>query len=266
MGFEFDDIPSLDHIKRELEQLECTEETPVVGKPKVAKYWTEVFFTSVGIGRFSYSVYRMATSDLCAHHIAAMVHEVLVALDMYDFTCIGTVCDGASEHRKWQKDIGTISVGDVLASLETGILDAEVLMEHGTADLVTCGNLKIAFAHPVTCMPVFLMSDPPHLIKKLLSSLYKSNKKGDEAAAHTTRAMTKYMQTAHGEIECPLSLRQARDVWRARGSAHQYAITADKFTEEHFAPTASSRMRVRPAAQVCHAARMHMQPEPARCE
>ena len=255
VGFEFEDIASLDHLQHELRALDGEESTPkAAAKPKVAKYWTEVFFSSVGIGSFSYSVYRMATSDLCAHHIVNMVHDVLTALDMHDFIGIGCVCDGASEHRKMQKECGTISVGDVVAALRIGVLDYELMMEHSGAveDLSTCGELKIAFAHPVSGMPVFLMSDPPHLIKKLLSSLYKSSKKGDAAQSHTTRAMTKYIPhpSGVGEIECPLSLRQARDVWRARNGSRQYALTANKLTEEHFAPTASSRMRVRPAAQV----------------
>jgi hypothetical protein len=254
VGFEFADIMSFDHLQRELNALDDDEaSTPVAAsKPKVAKYWTEVFFTSAGVGSFSYSVYRMATSDLSAHHIVSMLYAVLVALDMYDFACIGTVCDGASEHRKMQKDIGTISVGDCVALLRTGMLDYELLVEHEgpSAELRLCGDLKIAFAHPITGMPVFLMSDPPHLIKKLLSSLYKSSKKGDSAESHTTRSMTKYMTIAGHEAECPLSLLQARDVWRANNGSHSYGLSAGKLTEEHFAPTASSRMRVRPAAQV----------------
>jgi hypothetical protein len=96
------------------------------------------------------------------------------------------------------------------------------------------------------------MSDPVHCIKKGFSQLFKSRCKGiDGDDAHFKRSLIKYEMVDGEEIECPLSLRQGRDVWKERSKCHnEYGLSYDrKFTEEHFKPDASTRMRVRPAAQ-----------------
>ena len=197
--------------------------------------------------------------------------QCLVATDAYGFNVVGGVCDGAGEHSAFQKAFGQLSVADVRALVEFGVLDGGILGMAYTREQPSAGeargecealgewgdvpasltDLKIALFHPTTRRLVFLMSDPPHDIKKLNSNLYKSAKKGAEET-HTTRSIMKYETIDGKEIECPLSLRQARDVWKARGvSSHKYGISYDrKFTEKHFAPDASAKMRVRPAAQV----------------
>ena len=82
---------------------------PPPAKPKVAKYWTEFFFSSVGAKDFSYSVFRVGTAELSAHDIVQMVMECCVATNQFRFNIGCTVCDGESEHRSFQDKIGTIS-------------------------------------------------------------------------------------------------------------------------------------------------------------
>ena len=252
------------------------------GTRKTAKYWTEVFFTSCGVGDFSYSVFRMAHADLNASMIVDMVFTVVNALWWYSFEAVMALCDGASEHRSFQKECANISIADVRAALDpdlgwgcADLLDTYVApVGHDGLETINPrdlkGSLGVAFKHPITGRPVFLMSDPVHLIKKLLSSLDKSKKKGaggdddEDSARATTRSITKYLPISGpptkggafpiGAIECPLSLRQCRDTWRSRSAASSsHSLTHDKFTEAHFAPDASTRMRVRPAAQVLSA-------------
>ena len=239
MGIEWEDLDDYNHLALQLHAMNGSADaapadegaTPPPAKPKVAKYWTEFFFSSVGAKDFSYSVFRVGTAELSAHDIVQMVMECCVATNRYGFNIGCTVCDGASEHRSFQGKIGTISSADVRALLETGILDSELLSEiwprcdhptdiwphhdYGHLSAPTAGSavpplasVKVAFPHPVTRRPVFLMSDPVHLIKKLNSSLYKSCavKKGHESQPHTTRFIVKYEQIDGEEVCGSLSL------------------------------------------------------------
>ena len=148
-----------------------------------AKYWTEVYFTSAKKANFSFSAFRVASSDMSSHHIAQIAFRSLVLLHEFRFTVVACVCDGASEHRTFQGKFSNISVGDVCALLSPlNVLDAERAAEEGyRPEIAYCSaNFMIAFAHPTTGMPVFIMSDPPHLLKKGWASLHKSARPGNK--------------------------------------------------------------------------------------
>ena len=261
MGIEWEDLDDYNHLTLQLHAMNGSADaapadegaTPPPAKPKVAKYWTEFFFSSVGAKDFSYSVFRVGTAELSAHDIVQMVMECCVATNRYGFNIGCTVCDGASEHRSFQGKIGTISSADVRALLETGILDSELLSEiwprcdhptdiwphhdYGHLSAPTAGSavpplasVKVAFPHPVTRRPVFLMSDPVHLIKKLNSSLYKSCavKKGHESQPHTTRFIVKYEQIDGGEEVCgslSLSLSRSLSLTHTHTQTHTHTHT-----------------------------------------
>ena len=137
----------------------------------------------------------MAHSDLNASMIVDMVFTVITALWWYSFEAVMALCDGASEHRSFQKECADISIADVRAALDPdlGWGCADLLDKYDKNPRNLTDSLGVAFKHPITGKPVFLMSDPVHLIKKLLSSLDKSKKKGaaGDDDRETTRSITK---------------------------------------------------------------------------
>ena len=224
----------------------------------------QMYFVSLGARDFRHSVFRVGTSDLSAHSIVRIVMKAIIACSSYGFQVALLICDGASEHRAFQSIMGELSIAEVMALIETGEMedtDTDMLgllfpppnQQPKEGDgLPGHSELKIAFRHPINGALIFLMSDPVHLIKKLCSSLYKSSKKGDFAEGHVTRSIVKWERIDGEDVECFLSLRQCYDIWRRRvQSNNKFGIRYNrKFTEKHFHPDASTRMRVGPAAQI----------------
>ena len=128
IGISWQDLASYEHIALELKAMDAdgaadsdaaaaaapdaAQGAPVQGapaserseppKPKLAKYWSEVFFISCWVTNFTYSIFRAATADLSAHDIVEIVYQSLLACDIHDFEVVCLVCDGASEHRLFQ--------------------------------------------------------------------------------------------------------------------------------------------------------------------
>ena len=142
VGIEFEGVDSFEHLSHSLKKMDDEpDDEPTHASAKLAKYWTEVMFTSAGMANFTYSIYRMGSSELSAHDIAAMVHTCLVACYKWNFHVIALVCDGASEHRAFMKHFGTITVADVEAFIEFGVLDASMYDDDGPCpDQPTAGT------------------------------------------------------------------------------------------------------------------------------
>lgn len=91
----------------------------------------------------------------------------------------------------------------------------------------------VAFPHPITGRPVFLVPDFPHNIKKFVNGL-ENNK----------RVITRTVKTLAGEEhEEPLSLKMMKDAWKWSNAdtraapAGSVALSADSFTDQHFIKT-----------------------------
>ena len=104
---------------------------------------------------------------------------------------------------------------------------------------------QVAFPHPVTGDPVFLVTDPPHLVKTLANALDRTKKQSDNSKQR--RPMVKFVdgKARHLGLKVLWDVRQRRN---AGGS--KAGVTTDKFKKEDFFPTPSTRMRVANAARV----------------
>ena len=123
----------------------------------------QMYFVSLGVQGFRYSVFRVATSDLSAHSTTRIVMKGIVACYAYDFNVVLLICDGASEHRAFQNAMGQYSIAEVMAMIETeemedddtdmlgllfGRVGGDAEPEPGDG-LPQHSDLKIAFRHPV---------------------------------------------------------------------------------------------------------------------
>lgn len=251
VGYVSEELDTYDHIALQLEALEADEATDAgataaadarkATMPKAAQYWTEFFATSVTCGDFQFSFYRVASTDLKAADIAPMVTQALTALHAYGFTVVADFCDKASEHMAYIAACATVTVADV-KEMQDG--------ENWQAfyDDVDVGHDQpVAILHPVTDEPVFIVTDPPHLIKTLYNALSKSGTDADGIRA--TRYLKKF--NSNYNMEDTLGLKVLYDVWKRRNEGGPaLGVTGDKLDKDHFFPTAHSRMRVAPAARV----------------
>ena len=123
----------------------------------------QMYFISLAVQGFRYSVFRVATSDLSAHSITRIVMKGIVACYAYDFNVVLLIYDGAPEHRAFQNAMGQYSIAEVMAMIETeemedddtdmlgllfGRVGGDAEPEPGDG-LPQHSDLKIAFRHPV---------------------------------------------------------------------------------------------------------------------
>ena len=167
----------------------------------------------------SYYMLRTATSDL----IASMVRKAIIALEMVGVRVAVIVCDGASFHRKWQQQVGVF-------------VDDDVDGVWGDDD--SRANFKIAMRHPLYAdVPIYLMSDPVHLIKKAAENVYSSG----DSDFHTKR------MRKGGERICWDIFRYAfeRDQLEMAG-----ARLAPKVTQDHIDRTVFTRLKTKFSTQL----------------
>ncbi|CAN0449260.1 unnamed protein product [Pylaiella littoralis] len=92
----------------------------------------------------------------------------------FDVGCL--VCDGAQEHRSHQLRAGTFKFG---------------AFSQGDAEK-SFAEFPVAFRHPVHGGPIFNMSDPPHILKKIANACWHSDLAGKQ------RALAMWCTDEHG--------------------------------------------------------------------
>lgn len=127
---------------------------------KVAKECMQLMVTSV-TGKFRVPIGYYMVQSATAGLIAEMVDRALIDLDKINVHVRVVIPDGAPEHRAWQKKVACY-------------VD-ENPMWHGDAN---AAKFKVGMKHPNYPFSrdkmVILMSDPVHLVKKLVRNLHSS--------------------------------------------------------------------------------------------
>ncbi|CAN0308487.1 unnamed protein product, partial [Pylaiella littoralis] len=129
----------------------------------VANQYVEMFFVSLGNPEYKFAVWREAVRSLSTDYIQRMVFSTARALALAHpdkaFDVITTVCDGASEHRCFQARSSS-------EKFETWVKDDK---EKPFSDF------KVGFRHPHHLGVIFNMSDPMHILKKIVNALWHSD-------------------------------------------------------------------------------------------
>jgi len=172
-----------------------------------------------------------------------MFTSVVNQLAFHTFVAVAAVFDGAQENRTFEKMFATRRASEFLDGVAVP-WDSSFL---------------VAMDHPVFGReyPIFLFSDTPHAVKKVVNALENSNVNND-----------KKRQLQHLDSEGtrqPMCLDMIKDAWlefECREAESPYCgeapLTLTRFTREHFFKNAFSRMRVPLAAQVLSNTACHM--------
>ena len=102
---------------------------------------------SLAGGQLDYCVYQSFDTSQTSFDIHKILEEVMVEAASLDFEVIAIIGDGAQCNRQFQKNNFTLG-----------------------------GKDNLHMAHPVTGEPIYYISDPSHVVKKIVSSL-SSNKR-----------------------------------------------------------------------------------------
>ncbi|CBN76029.1 hypothetical protein Esi_0281_0015 [Ectocarpus siliculosus] len=133
--------------------------------PESSSDTTKVFWVSLGNPTYKFCVFREAVRGLTGPKLARMLDDIMTSLYQAhsdkNFDVIGTVCDGAAEHRSFQKYLAEIAFSEWARG--------------DSAFEKRMGDFKVAFKHPSHGGPVFNMSDPVHLLKKVVNALWHSD-------------------------------------------------------------------------------------------
>ncbi|CAM9700634.1 unnamed protein product, partial [Hapterophycus canaliculatus] len=129
----------------------------------VATQYVEMFFVSLGKPEYKFVVWREAIRSLSTVYIQRMVmtaaRYLACAHEDKGFDVIATVCDGASEHRSFQTHAATVTF--------------EAFCE-GEREIPFAG-FAVGFLHPVHLHEILNMSDPMHILKKIVNALWHSD-------------------------------------------------------------------------------------------
>ena len=143
---------------QEESELLLSEPGPKSKVPQVATHVMQFFFRSV-FNKFTHPCAYFLTNGVSAVRLNQLFWQGVSMLQAFGFTTILSCCDGASENRKFIK-------------MNTGY----------NGSMCACFNV-------FSSMPLFFMSDAPHLMKKLRNNL---NKSGDKLESkHYTRKLMK---------------------------------------------------------------------------
>jgi hypothetical protein len=112
---------------------------------------------------------------MSAIDIEDMLRKTMIAASKYQFNIISIIADGAQCNRQFQKRY----------------------FVHGNKGMDN-SDYTAYMLHPVTCQPVYYISDPSHTIKKIVSSL-SSN--------------TRNVSMKVGTVVYKLSLSMMMDLW-----------------------------------------------------
>ena len=102
---------------------------------------------SLAGGQLDYCVYQCFNTSMSSLDIFTILREVLIATASLHFEIIAIIGDGAQCNRQYQKKY--FNVGD---------------------------NDNLHMDHPITSEPIYYISDPSHVVKKIVSSLASKNR------------------------------------------------------------------------------------------
>lgn len=125
--------------------------TPSV-QGKLATHVLQFYFKSV-FSSFHYPCAYFLTRGISAHQLNRIFWHRVGLLHCYDFKVILSCCDGAAENRTF-------------------------MVINGCSDVESKKN------NPFSNSPLFFISDPPHLLKKLRNNIYNSGHK-DQSTRYT---------------------------------------------------------------------------------
>ena len=98
--------------------------------------------------QLDYCVFQCFTTSMSALDICHVFKETIAALSLFHFRIIAVIGDGAQCNRQFQKRYFIDTIG----------------IQNGRS----IGNFM---THPVYKKPIFYISDPSHMVKKIVSSL-----------------------------------------------------------------------------------------------
>ena len=103
--------------------------------------------------QFDYCVFQTFTTSMSALDIRCVIRETIASLSLFHFRIVAVIGDGAQCNRQFQRRYFT---------------ENKILRD---------GKLyKNFMTHPVNGNPIFYISDPSHMVKKIVSSLSSSNR------------------------------------------------------------------------------------------
>ena len=206
-----------------------------VHEPEVAKHYLVYYYVGLGVSNFAFPVARYAMTSIKAPDLRTKFLCVVTELARRTFIVVAAVFDGAQENRTFQKISATRAAAEFLVG---------VVVPWDT-------SFPVAMDHPVfgRKYPIFLMSDTPHEVKKVVNTLENSNPNNNK------KRMLQHLDS-NGDRQ-PMCLDMVKDAWLdfeglmteslVCGAA---PLTRTKLKREHFEKNAFSRMRVYLAAQV----------------
>jgi hypothetical protein len=121
-------------------------------RESLATHVLQFFFKSI----FQFPCAYFLTNGISAHNLNRTFWQGVSLLHSFDFKVLLSCCDGASENRAFMAMNG-------------------------------CTDTESQTINPFSKFPLFFMSDPPHLIKKLRNNIYNSGYK--EYSSRYTRCL-----------------------------------------------------------------------------
>ena len=103
--------------------------------------------------QFDYCVYQCFTTTISSFDVRSIIRDTINALGVFHFRVVSVIGDGAQCNRQFQKNYFTDKVIN-----HNGILFNNLMRE------------------PIYNNPIFYISDPSHMIKKIVSSLSSNNR------------------------------------------------------------------------------------------
>ncbi|KAG1678603.1 hypothetical protein FOA52_012610 [Chlamydomonas sp. UWO 241] len=132
-----------------------------------APHLLEIVFVSAGNPAFRYPVACFLTGGLSVTQLLAMITDGITQLALHEpqpLTVLWTVCDGAVVGRAFQRAMHDIEFAK------------ELLRNLGLTDVRYAHGYMSVMRHPVfPWLPIFNLSDVPHIFKKVRNALEKSN-------------------------------------------------------------------------------------------
>ena len=191
----------------------------------IAKSCVQLIATTFD-GQYSIPFAYFLVESETASSVAAMVHGAIVTLAKVRLDVKLIVCDGGGWNRTWMADVCTecsipIAPGSNLAPVKEQDNVLHVAMQHP----VRSGEL------------IFVMSDPVHIIKKVVSNLHSS---GPPGHGHTRR-----ISRGNQWLEWD----QFYGAWQLDTQA-QNARIAPRVTRDHIERTGFTKLKVKFSAQI----------------
>ena len=153
-----------------------------------------------------------------------MVLVSIKTLYMYEFSVCIIVSDGATENNSLFDGLSTSCIENMLPSdLTSKFKDVNF-------------DYKCVRKYPISHDPIFLISDLPHLIKKIVNSLEMSSLK-----------KSKRNMEFDG---CPLNSKMIQDIWREKNEECHHRLMETKLSEKLFNKDGFSKMNVSLATQL----------------